>query len=158
MDTPRDPDLARRLFGDRPEHTLALLRAAWPAAVGPEIARRTEVVAFDRGVLRVKVPDAGWQKNLLRVRGDILARLRRVAGGAAPHSLGFVQGPVAEPPAPASPAPDPTPPSAPPAVAEAARDIPDPELRARFLAVAVRYIARFSPAQTEKSGSGTTAG
>lgn len=158
MDTPRDPDLARRLFGDRPEHTLALLRAAWPAAVGPEIARRTEVVAFDRGVLRVKVPDAGWQKNLLRVRGDILARLRRVAGGAAPHALGFVQGSVAEPPVPAPPPPVPTPPPAPPAVAEAAAAIPDPEVRARFLAVAGRYIARFGPAQTEKSGSGATAG
>jgi hypothetical protein len=161
MDTPRDPDLARRLFGERPEHTLALLRAAWPAAVGPEIARRTEVVAFDRGVLRVKVPDPGWQKNLLRVRGDILGRLRRIAGQAAPHALGFVQGPLAEAPAPPSPPPSPPPvraPEAPPAVAEAAAAIPDPELRARFLAVAGRYLARFSAAQTERSGSGTTAG
>ena len=41
MDTSRDPDFAARLFGGRPDHTLALLRAAWPAAVGPDVARRT---------------------------------------------------------------------------------------------------------------------
>src|SRR5574341_1196686 len=46
MDRPRHPDLAARLFGTKPEHTLALLRAAWPSAVGDELARRTEVAAF----------------------------------------------------------------------------------------------------------------
>ena len=97
MDRTRDPDLAARLFGSRPEHTLALLRAAWPAAVGPDLARRTEVVALDRGVVRVKVPDARWQRSLLRMRGDILSRLRGVAGGAAPRGLGFVVGPRGRP-------------------------------------------------------------
>jgi hypothetical protein len=130
MDRARDPGLAARLFGSRPEHTLALLRAAWPAAVGPDLARRTEVVAFDRGVLRVKVPDARWQRSLFRMRGDMLSRLRSVAGGAAPRSLGFVVGAVAEPPEPA-----PLPP--------AAAAIPDPEIRARFMDVAARYVERF---------------
>ena len=160
MDRTRDPDLATRLFGSRPEHTLALLRAAWPAAVGADLARRTEVVAFDRGVLRVKVPDARWQRSLQRMRGEILARLRSVAGGAAPRSLGFVAGPVAEPPAPAPP-PEAAPPlPAPEAVAEAARAIPDPEMRARFLASAARYFARFRRDQTGDGtgGGGSTTG
>ncbi len=126
MDRTRDPDLAVRLFGSRPEHTLALLRAAWPAAVGPELARRTEVVALDRGILRIKVPDAGWQRSLLRMRGDILSRLRSVAGGAAPRGLGFVVGPVAEPPAPALAPPVAPLPRAPRAVSEAAAVDPRP--------------------------------
>lgn len=143
----RDPDFAARIFGGRPEHTLALLRAAWPAAVGPDIARRTEVVALDRGILRIKVPDAGWQRSLLRMRGDILARLRSVAGGAAPRGLGFVTGPVAHAPQ-AAPAPTVAPPApAPPAVSEAAAGIDDPEIRARFEAAAARYLARFAPDQ-----------
>ena len=155
MDSPRDPDFARRLFGDRPEHTLALLRAAWPTAVGPELARRTEVVAFERGLLRIKVSDMGWQKNLQRMRGDILRRLRRVAGGAAPHALGFVVGPVAEAKEPASPLPPPDGPAppAPAAVEAAAGAIADPEIRARFVAAAGRYFARFPRDQRDGAGS-----
>ena len=143
MEPTRDPDLAARLFGSRPEHTLALLRAAWPVAVGPDLARRTEVVALDRGIVRVKVPDLRWQRSLLRMRGDILSRLRAVAGGAAPRGLGFVVGPVAGPPEPA-PAPGAVPPApAPSAVAEAAAAIPDAEIREGFEAAAARYLARF---------------
>jgi hypothetical protein len=154
MDRTRDPDFATRLFGTRPEHALALLRAAWPAAVGPELARRTEVVALDRGLLRIKVPDAGWQKNLQRIRADILTRLRRVAGGTAPYALGFVVGPVPLPPEPAPPAPPGPPPRVPPALAEAARSIPDEEIRARFEVAAARYLARFAGAQAAGSGAG----
>ena len=170
MERTRDPDFAARLFGTRPEHALALLRAAWPAAVGPELARRTEVVALDRGLLRIKVPDAGWQKNLQRIRGDLLSRLRRVAGGVSPYALGFVVGTVAPAPEPASePAPTPSPgppPCVPPGLAEAARSIPDAEIRARFEAAAGRYLARFAGTQAagsgegpgSTSGSGSTAG
>jgi hypothetical protein len=155
MERTRDPDLAARLFGSRPEHTLALLRAAWPVAVGPELARRTEVAALDRGILRVKVPDLRWQRSLLRMRGDILERLRGVAGDAAPRGLGFVVGqihaPAGPPRAPEAPAPP-----APETVAAAAEAIPDPEVRARFLAAAARYLARFAPDQGGGgSGSGT---
>jgi len=157
MDRTRDPDFARRLFGGRPEHTLALLRAAWPAAVGPEVARRTEVVALDRGVLRLKVPDAGWQRTLLRMRRDILSRLRGVAGDAAPRALGFVVGPVAETAAPALPSgrlPEPATP-VPPLVADAAAAIPDAEIRARFLTAAGHYLARFRDHQASVAGPGS---
>ena len=157
MDRPRDRDLAVRLFGGRPEHTLALLRSAWPQAVGTELARRTEVVALDHGVLRIKVGDARWQRTLLRMRTDILARLRGVAAGAAPRGLGFVVGPLAPAPEPAPSVPREPPPAVPPrSVAEAAEAIPDPEVRARFLAAAARYLARFAPGQASGSpGSGT---
>jgi len=156
MDRPRDPDLAARLFGSKPEHTLALLRAAWPGAVGDELARRTEVVALDRGVLRIKVPDLRWQRSLLRMRGFILARLRRVAGQASPRALGFVTGAVSDPgpaTAPAALGAPPAPAPAPASVAEAALAIPDPEIRAQFLAAAGRYLARFRAGQAGSGGS-----
>jgi len=159
MDRPRDPDLASRLFGARPEHTLALLRAAWPAAVGEDLARRTELAALDRGILRIKVPDARWQRILLRMRGDILSRLRSVAGNAAPRGLGFVTGTVAEPSEPAPPTqPPPAPASSapvpPPALVEAAGAIPDPDVRALFLASASRYLERFGSGQKDGAGPG----
>lgn len=142
MERPSPADLAVRLFGASPDRALALLRAAWPAAVGAELARRTEVVALDGGLLRVRVPDAGWRRQLVRMRSEILSRLRRIAGGLAPHALGFVEGPVATPPEPppAAPAPRAAPP---PAVVAAAETIPDPEIRERFLAAAARYLDRF---------------
>ncbi len=130
------------------------MRAAWPAAVGPELARRTEVVTLDGQVLRIRVPDATWQRSLARMRGDLLHRLREIAGDAAPRSLGFVVGPAS----PATGAPDGEPAApqrmqrasrsldtpAPREVVSAAAAIPDPDLRRRFLAVAARYFERFS--------------
>jgi hypothetical protein len=155
---PRDPDLAARLFGGRPEHTLALLRAAWPVAVGPELARRTEVVALDRGVLRVKVDDVRWQRTLMRMRSDVLSRLRGVAAGAAPRWLGFVVGPVVPAVPDTHPAAAPPPlTAAPPALVEAAAAIPDPEVRARFLAAAALYLARFDAGQAGGGSGAKTA-
>ncbi len=136
-------ELAARLFGSSPETTLALLRAAWPAAVGPELASRTEVVALDSGVLRVRVPDAGWQRALQRMRGDILRRLRDLAGSAAPRSLGFVEGTVRAPEAKIVVVSPPAPRPLTPALTAAAEAIPDPQVRERFLASAARYLTRF---------------
>jgi len=153
MDRARDPRLAARLFGGDPRRALALMRVAWPAVVGSELARRTEVVAFDAGVLRVSVPDETWRRGLARMRRDLIGRLRGLAGDAAPRSLGFVVEPRELPP-PAPPlaiveAPVPPPPS----LVEAARAIPDPGLRARFLESAARYLARFGA-----DAAGRTAG
>ncbi len=156
MDRPRDPDLAARLFGGRPEHTLALLRAVWPGTVGEELSRRTELVALDRGVLRVRVSDLRWQRQLQRMRGPILGRLRRAAGRVAPSQLGFVTGEIKAPAAPA-PAPPPRPVrEAPPIVAVAASAIPDAEVREAFLAAAARYLDRFG--QTGSGGGPTPSG
>jgi len=154
MERPRDPDLAARLFGASPERALALMRAAWPAAVGPELARRTEVVAFDSGVLRVRVPDATWRKGLLRMRGDILGRLRGIAGKAAPRSLGFVEGGVTPPPQAPAAIRSAVEPALPASVVSAAEAIPDPELRVLFLAAAGRYLCRFASSLTT-SGDGS---
>ncbi len=91
--------LAGRIFGRSPAQTLALLQAAWPLAVGAELARRTRVVAADGGTLRVRVPDAGWRKVLHRMQPDILSRLRDVVGDLAPRRLAYIDAPFpAEPP------------------------------------------------------------
>ena len=155
---PPRPRLAARLFGSSPERRLALVRCAWPAAVGPELARRTEVISLDGGQLRVRVPDSAWQRTLFRMRGDILARLRAIAGGAAPRSLGFVQGEVKEepPPPPAAPAPQAAEPSA--ALVAAAAGIEDEALRAAFLAAAARYLGRFSSASDAGAATETGSG
>jgi hypothetical protein len=142
------PRLGREIFGVTEERRLALLRAAWPGAVGPELRRRTEVVAFQGTTLRVKVPDSGWRKVLHRMQPAILARLEAVAGSLAPRRLGFVEGPIANAGAeatgsdraPSPPGPSPGPASE--ALTEAAQAIGDLELRERFLEVAARYLDR----------------
>jgi hypothetical protein len=92
MDRISGRSLAARLFGASPARTLALLQASWPLAVGPELARRTEVLGMESGTLRVRVPDATWRKALHRIQPRILARLRDLAGELAPRRMGFVEG------------------------------------------------------------------
>jgi hypothetical protein len=133
--------LAAQLFRPGTPQALELVRAAWTAVVGPELARRTLVQAMVGSTLHVRVPDAAWRKTLHRMRREVLARLREVAGELAPRSLGFVEGEVPSAPAPAVTLP--VPPQPPPAAlcAEAAR-IADPEIRTRFLETAARYLSR----------------
>ena len=100
-----------------------MIRAAWPTAVGPEVARRTEVVSIDRGVLQVRVPDSTWRRSLSRMRGQILGRLRHVAGRLAPRSIGFIEGPLTAP-APEAPAADGPGPEEAPVAAEPAPAAP----------------------------------
>jgi hypothetical protein len=143
-------DLAADLFGATRARRLTLLKVAWPAAVGPDLARRSEVVALDGDLLRIRVPDAPWRRSLWRMRSDLLARLRKVAGSAAPHALGFTEGPVAaSAESEAAPAPARVAVSLPPALAAAADQIPDPETRERFRQAAGLYLGRFAPASGE---------
>lgn len=136
-------DLARRVFST-PTARLALLRAAWPVAVGPELARRTEVLALEGRSLRIRVPDIRWKKTLHRMSGQILPRLREITGSLAPLRLGFTTGPVAPMPAlPPGPTPEHAPAAEPPAAVVAeAQAIQDPELRRRFLRTAAVYLGR----------------
>jgi hypothetical protein len=134
------PSLASRLFGRDPAASLALLRAAWPHAVGKEIARRTDVLAIRGRTLLVRVTDAGWQKVLHRMERDILARMKHLAGDLGPMSLGFSLGPVADSAEAPPPAPRHDPPPVPAEVEAAAAAIDDTELRASFLRAAALYL------------------
>jgi hypothetical protein len=149
------PDLAATLFGTEPARRLILLKAAWPAAVGPELARRSEAVALDGEVLRIRVPDGTWRRNLWRMRAELLSRLREVAGRAAPRGLGFVEGPVTARPEPAALPPGRRPPAPlPPRVAAAAATIEDDEIRRRFEAAARQYFGRFGTGGQTTEGGG----
>jgi hypothetical protein len=135
-------DTAARLFGGTPERVRALMRAAWPLAVGPELSRRTEVLGIERGTLRIRVPDARWRTVLHGMQPDILRRLREIAGSLAPWRIGFVEGGMKDA--------DPLPPAAAagrradlaPEVADVAAGIGDEEIRRRFLDTAARYLGR----------------
>jgi hypothetical protein len=135
------PGAGRSLF-PTPAARLALLRAAWPRVVGPELARRTQVVALEGRTLRVRVPSGPWRPALYRMRREVLARLREIAGEPAPRALGIMEGAVPEPPAtaPSAAAPEAARPSA--ELVAAAAAITDAELREDFLASAARYLAR----------------
>jgi Dna[CI] antecedent DciA-like protein len=135
--------LAASVFASAPAR-LALIKGAWPFAVGHELARRTEVLALDGRTLRVRVPDAGWRKVLHRMQPQIVERLRAIAGELGPVRLGFSEGQVAAPAEakPAAGAPAAGPDTLDPAVAAAAERIADAELRRTFLASAARYLAR----------------
>ena len=149
-------DRSAHLFGASPSHRLTLLKAAWPAAVGSDLARRSEVVALDGNLLRIRVPDATWRRSLWRMRSDLLARLGKIAGSAAPRSLGFSEGQVTASLQPEAP---PSPPSVvvplPPLVAEAAERIEDGEMREQFRQVVGRYLGSFAqrPAQAKDEES-----
>jgi hypothetical protein len=134
------PSLASQLFGRDPAASLALLRAAWPHAVGKEIARRTDLLAIRGRTLLVRVTDAGWQKVLHRMERDILFRLRQLAGDLAPSGLGFSLGPVADTAEAPPPTPHRDPRPVPAGVEAAAGAIADPEVRASFLRAAALYL------------------
>jgi hypothetical protein len=136
------PDVAARLFGGSPERVRALMRAAWPLAVGADLGRRTEVLGIEKGTLRIRVPDARWRLVLHRMQPEIIRRLREIAGGLAPWRIGFVEGGIAEPVAPAPAVPVSGGPAAPADVAAPAEAIADEEIRRRFLATAARYLER----------------
>ena len=149
-------DLAADLFGAAPVRRLVFLKAAWPAAVGAELARRSEVVALDGDLLRIQVPDAIWRKSLWRMRSDLLTRLRRIAGSAAPHALGFAEGLVTgNPREPIPPPPTVVALPLPDDLAKAAEAIPDAEVRELFREAVGRYLGRFSPGHPHnKEGEG----
>ena len=132
---------ASRVFGS-PAARLALLRAFWPHAVGADLARRTEVVTLEGRSLRIRIPDTRWRKVLHRMQRDILNRLYSAVGDLAPSQLSFVEEPVGAPepePTPLAPAVIATPSEA---LRRGADAIADPELRARFLVTAARYLQR----------------
>jgi hypothetical protein len=50
----------------------------WSAAVGPQIAARTQVQSYTRGVLTIKVASPAWQNELMYLKQDILTKLNKL--------------------------------------------------------------------------------
>jgi len=137
--------LGRRLFPAGSPQALALVRAAWPRALGAELACRTEVLAIEGRTLRVGVPDARWRKVLNRMQRRILSHLASVTGDLGLARIGFSEGDFGQLPEPAQPQPPRRLACVPPDVAEAAAAIADPQARQGFIDVASRYLGRFAP-------------
>jgi predicted nucleic acid-binding Zn ribbon protein len=66
-----------------------LVRTVWPQAVGVRIASHTRPVALHDGCLVVEVEDAIWRSQLETMSGQILGRLREIAGAASVRALEF---------------------------------------------------------------------
>jgi hypothetical protein len=81
------------------------LVAAWPRAVGREIARNAWPARLARdGTLHVSTSSSTWAFELTQLEGDMLARLRTSLAEGVPKKLRFAPGPL--PAAGAEPAPE----------------------------------------------------
>jgi hypothetical protein len=67
---------------------------AWPLACGTAVARRTRVLGFELGILRVEVPDVGWRQELEALAPQYLAVINRYAGGEPVKRIQFVVKPA----------------------------------------------------------------
>ena len=135
-------EVRRELHGLGPQAEIGAVTGAWPAAVGPEIARNAWPSRFLRdGTLVVHTRDAVWAFELTQRAAEIAARLP-----SPPPALKFTPGPLAEP---AADAPREKPVPALEATPEQARDaarwaaaIEDEELRDLVARAARASLAR----------------
>jgi hypothetical protein len=96
-------DVTRELGRFGPASGLAPLVEAWPAAVGPEIARNAWPGRIARdGTLHVATSSSAWAFELTQLAGEVTTRLREALGEDAPARLRFAPGPLPEQPVPAS--------------------------------------------------------
>jgi hypothetical protein len=66
------------------------LAAAWPEAVGADVARRTRTAAFRDGSLTVITPSSAWSHQLTFLAPTIIERLQASCPGVAVRRLKFV--------------------------------------------------------------------
>jgi predicted nucleic acid-binding Zn ribbon protein len=58
-----------------PEMDLQLLQSLWPTLAGPGLASATTIVALHGSRIVLNVPDKIWQKQLLKMKPQLLDRL-----------------------------------------------------------------------------------
>jgi hypothetical protein len=138
------------------DHVLALaeITAAWPHAVGDDVARQAWPLRLGRdGTLHVATASATWAFELDRLTPEIVERLTAVLGDSAPAKVRFRVGPVPEPGAapkaaePVKPTVQASPERAAAADSAAAANS-DPELR--------ELVSRAARASLSRAGSGRT--
>jgi hypothetical protein len=87
-------EVKRELGRFGPAAGMAPLVEAWPAAVGPEIARNAWPARVARdGTVHIHTQDSIWAFELTSRAAEITARL----GELAPRRLSFAPGPLPEP-------------------------------------------------------------
>jgi hypothetical protein len=65
---------------------------AWPLVCGPGVAKRTRVLGFRGGVLRVEVPDAAWKNQLSSLAPKYLEALNQTIESPVKHILFLLPG------------------------------------------------------------------
>jgi hypothetical protein len=91
-------EAGRELARFEPAPGLLVLVAAWPRAVGAEIARNAWPARLARdGTLHVSTSSSTWAFELTQLESDVLGRLRRELGGDVPKKLRFAPGPLPSP-------------------------------------------------------------
>ena len=87
---------ARRELGRfEPAPGLLELVAAWPEAVGPEIAENAWPARVARdGTLLVSTSSSTWAFELTQLEADLVKRLIAKLGGSVPKKLRFAPGPL----------------------------------------------------------------
>lgn len=96
--------VARELARFGPAAGMAELVAAWPAAVGEQIARHAWPARLARdGTLHVATSSSSWSFELAQLAATLLERLREEVGPpAAPAALRFAPGRLPDRSAPAA--------------------------------------------------------
>jgi hypothetical protein len=90
-------DVRRELGRFGPAAGMADIVAAWPGAVGEQIAANAWPARISRdGTLHVAASSSAWAFELTQLEGEIGRRLREAVGEAAPASLRFAVGHVPE--------------------------------------------------------------
>lgn len=130
-----------------PAGAISEIAAAWPGAVGEDVARNAWPARVGRdGTLVVHTSSSAWAFELAQLEAVVREQLGATLGGSPPAALRFVPGPVPEPAAEAAPEAGRTPP--PPsaeALAEAGRltsGIEPEELRRAVAAAAALSLQR----------------
>jgi len=72
-----------------PKTPLAAVQAAWPAAVGEQLAAVATPVSERAVTLTIECADAVWTQELDLMQETLLQRLRDAVGDRAPQALRF---------------------------------------------------------------------
>jgi hypothetical protein len=90
-------DVRRELSRFGPAAGMGKLVEAWPAAVGPTIARNAWPARVARdGTLHVATSSSAWAFELGQLQDDVLRRLRAAIGASAPAKVRFAVGRLPE--------------------------------------------------------------
>ena len=132
-------------IGDRDRVREALgVWPGWDHAVGPQVAAAARPVSLRNGVLLVHVRNSVWVQELTAMRGQLLERVRAIAGARTVTELRFRVGELPRGPEAKEPSRvtfDLTAPI-PHSVAQAIRRVESSRLRAVLLRVASRWATR----------------
>src|SRR5712692_3339222 len=73
---------------------LTLIDGIWPRVIGPDLASRSQPVAWEGGTLTVAVPSEDWKDHLYLLASDLIPRVNEELGDLRLRHLAFVIDPA----------------------------------------------------------------